>query len=37
MTRLLSLSTSVSVNDCDMESCLSNVIAVALALGVGDT
>lgn len=37
VTRLLSLSTNTSVSDCEMESCLSNVIAVALALGVGDT
>ena len=35
--RLLSLSTSVSVSEREIESCLSNVIALALALGVGDT
>ena len=37
MARLLSLSTSVAVSDCEIESCLCNVIAVALALGVGGT
>ena len=34
--RLLSLSTSVSVSECETESCLGNVIALALALGAGD-
>lgn len=33
----MSLSTKVSVNDCEIDSVLWNVIAVAPALGVGDT